>query len=222
MTPPPSRPRAILFDWDNTLVDTWESLRVAINAALVAFGHAPWTLAETRLRVRRSLRDTFPIMFGDRWQEARAIFYKTFEAEHLATVAELPGAGAALAELAAAVPLGVVSNKQGVLLRREADRLGWTGHFRSLVGATDAVRDKPDRAPVDLALQIMSQTSGKIDVSAVWFVGDTGLDMQAAHAAGCVPVLFGRGEGDEEALALHPPRFNVQNMDHLREIWRGL
>jgi phosphoglycolate phosphatase len=211
-------PRAILFDWDNTLVDTWETLRVAINAALQAFGQAPWTITETRQRVRRSLRDSFPELFGADWQAARDIFYRTFEAQHLATLEPLPGAGRLVAELAGHLPLGVVSNKQGPLLRREADRLGWTAHFKTLVGATDAARDKPDRAPVDLAMKGISIPN----LGHVWFVGDTALDMQTAHAAGCVPVLFGEGHGDMADLAAYPPRLIVQDMDHLGMVWRKL
>jgi len=191
-----ARPRAVLFDWDNTLVDSWETLRVAINAALVAFGQAPWTIAETRQRVRRSLRDSFPELFGDDWQQARDVFYKTFEAEHLKTV---------------------------TLLRREAEHLGWSGYFRSLVGATDAPRDKPDRAPVDQALAVLALSGKQTPQSQdVWFVGDTALDMQTAHAAGCVPVLFGAGHGEDAALAAYPPRFRVETLDDLGHIWRGL
>ena len=32
----PARPRALLLDWDNTLVDSWEGIRDALNTALVA------------------------------------------------------------------------------------------------------------------------------------------------------------------------------------------
>ncbi|HEY6335247.1 MAG TPA: hypothetical protein VI113_05115, partial [Alphaproteobacteria bacterium] len=43
-----TRPRALLFDWDSTLVDNWRSIETALNATLVAMGHAPWTAEETR------------------------------------------------------------------------------------------------------------------------------------------------------------------------------
>ncbi|MBL8806512.1 MAG: HAD family hydrolase [Rhodospirillales bacterium] len=213
-----TRPHAILFDWDNTLVDNWETIRTAINAALVAFGKAPWTLAETHARVRRSLRETFPEMFGAGWEDARDIFYRTFEAEHLATLREIEGAGAALAELARAAPLAVVSNKQGRLLRREADALGWTRHFHRLVGANDAARDKPDPAPVEMALNGIEIP----DRGRVWFVGDTALDMQAAHAAGCIPVLFGNTEQDQGTLERYPATFVVKSYGELLDIFRGL
>ncbi|HLJ20402.1 MAG TPA: HAD hydrolase-like protein, partial [Stellaceae bacterium] len=61
------RPRAILFDWDNTLVDSWPVIHEALVVTFEGMGHVPWTLEETKQRVRHSLRDAFPRLFGDRW-----------------------------------------------------------------------------------------------------------------------------------------------------------
>ena len=71
MSPLDRLPRAVVFDWDNTLVDTWPVIHDSMNAALAAMGHAPWSFDETRERVRRSMREAFPEMFGARWEEAR-------------------------------------------------------------------------------------------------------------------------------------------------------
>ena len=50
-------------------------------------------------------------------------------------------------------PQGVVSNKAGAFLRREVTYLGWNRFFGPVVGAGDAVADKPAPAPLLLALQ---------------------------------------------------------------------
>lgn len=185
-----SRPRAVLFDWDNTLVDNWAVIHTALNAALVAMGHERWTLEETRKRVRASARDSFPVLFGDRWEDAQTIFYDSFRKAHLEQLREMPGAGAMLDQLAAAgIYLGVVSNKNGAFLREEADHLGWTSRFGRIVGATDAARDKPAVEPVEMALE----GSGVGPGSEVWFVGDTDIDLVCAVNAGCVPILL-RGD----------------------------
>ena len=92
-------PRALLFDWDNTLVDTWVVIHHALKVTLAAMGHRPWTLEETRARVRASARDRFPILFGARADEAMEIFYRTFESDHLQTLREREGAGELLREL---------------------------------------------------------------------------------------------------------------------------
>jgi len=69
---PLRRPRAILFDWDNTLVDSWATIHEALNFLMRAMDKPEWSLAETRERVRLSLREAFPPLFGERWEEARA------------------------------------------------------------------------------------------------------------------------------------------------------
>ena len=74
------RPKALLFDWDNTLVDSWGTIHDAWVHTLTAMGHRPWTLEETRANVRKSLRDTFPEIFGGRWEEARALYLARFRA----------------------------------------------------------------------------------------------------------------------------------------------
>jgi phosphoglycolate phosphatase len=182
------RPRALLFDWDNTLVDSWGAIHHALKVTFEAMGREPWTLEQTRQRVRRSTRETFPELFGARAEEAAGIFYKTFESDHLDTLKAHEGAEALLRGLAEAGEyyLAVVSNKRGDLLRREAARLGWDGYFERLVGANDASRDKPAVDAVEMALG----DSGLAPGPEVWLVGDTDIDMVCAANAGCLPVLL--------------------------------
>jgi phosphoglycolate phosphatase len=196
------RPRALLFDWDNTLVDSWPTIHEALNTTLAAMGHAPWTLDESKERVRLSLRDSFPTLFKERWEEARQLYLDAFRAVHLDRLRALPGVVELLDHLKGEdLYLAVVSNKTGSILRREADRLGWTGYFRRLVGATDAAADKPDAAPVAMALG-----GGEIAAGPdVWFVGDTAVDMQCAINSGCVPVLLGPADPADREFAQFKP-----------------
>src|SRR6266567_2145227 len=83
-------PRAILFDWDNTLVDNWVVIAEAMNVVFSAFDMPLWSLAETKARVRASLRDSFPRMFGPRAKEAGRIFSDHFARHHLAALREMP------------------------------------------------------------------------------------------------------------------------------------
>lgn len=186
------RPAAIVWDWDNTLVDGWAAIAAGLNAAFAAFGLPGWTVEEVKARVRRSLRESFPELFGAEWERARDVFYAEVRARHLGVLSPMPGALEALRAGAALVPMAVNSNKQGPLLRAEAAHLGWAGLFRALVGAADAAADKPDPAPMRLALRACGVPAGP----EVWYVGDTALDMQAARAAGCAAVLLGGAEHD--------------------------
>jgi phosphoglycolate phosphatase len=212
------RPRAILFDWDNTLVDSWVTIHEALNITMAAMDKPLWSIQETKEKVRLSLRESFPHHFGERWEEARRIYLDKFSAIHLDRLTALPGRGELLERLAGdGIYLGVVSNKTGALLRREADELGWSARFGAIIGAGDAERDKPDAAPVRLALEPSGIGAGET----VWFVGDTGVDIECARNSGCVPVLLG-GEMPEAELAQCAPRLIVSDCFTLFRLIRGL
>ncbi len=207
-------PRAILFDWDNTLVDNWPSIHDALNATFSAMGHELWTLEQTKERVRRSLRDSFPEMFGERWTQARDIFYARFETAHLEHLAPLPGAAEMLAALAETdLYLGVVSNKTGRYLRAEAAHLGWDRHFACLVGATDTPADKPAPEVVIRALE----GSGIGPGPAVWFVGDGAIDVQCAQASGLTPVVV-EGPGTRAEMARHNIDEFIPDISYIAEV----
>lgn len=196
------RPRAIIFDWDNTLVDSWGTIHASLVETFEAMGHEPWTLEETRLRVRYSMRESFPKLFGDAWEEAARKFYDAFERLHIEHLAPLPGASDMLRQLhGAGFSLAVVSNKTGRYLREEAAHLEWQELFHCVVGAGDAARDKPAADPVHMALE----GAGVVAGADVWFVGDAGVDMEIAHVTGCTPVLLGSADlGSEEFTKFQP------------------
>lgn len=206
---PNTRPQAIIFDWDNTLVDSWLIIRDALNATFAEYDVPPWSLDDTKARVAKSLRDSFPELFGDAWEEAGKSFYGHFAAIHLDRLSPLDGAAEMLEELSQlGIYLGVVSNKTGNLLRAEAQQLGWDKYFGRIVGATDAVRDKPATDPVVMALRGSGIKLGPD----VWFAGDARIDMECALNAGCTPVLLraeppsnGEFSGADPALYLDAP-----------------
>lgn len=205
------RPRAILFDWDNTLVDSWATIHEALNLVMAAMEKPPWSFADTKAKVRLSLRESFPLHFGERWEEARAIYLDKFQAIHLERLTPLRGREAMLQALKGqGLYLAVVSNKTGDVLRREVDRLGWTELFGRVVGAGDCAVDKPACDPVHLALTASGIPAGE----EVWFVGDTAVDMECALNSGCVPVLLGEAAGADE-FARFAPRLSFADEETL-------
>ncbi len=212
-------PRAVLFDWDNTLVDNWVTITDAFNVTLTAMGHQPWTIDETRARVRASLRDSFPKLFGERWPEARRIYIDAFAGRHLATLKPLPGAETLLRALGArSLWVGVVSNKTGNFLRREVEHLGWGRYFHRVVGAGDAAKDKPAPDPVHLALAESGVRAGP----EVWFVGDTEMDMECAHSSGCLPVLLNAEPADPQVYAGRLPAWQGAGCADLARLIQNL
>ena len=184
-------PTILLYDWDNTLVDGWAGITAALNVVFARFQLPLWSVDDARARVRLSFRESFPALFGTDWEQARDVFLAELRARHLQHVTPMPGAAEVLAA-GGAWPQGVVSNKTGSFLRAEVQHLGWARHFRAVVGAGDAAADKPDPAPIVLALDGLGCAADR----SVWYLGDTALDMEAARAAGVTAVLVGDASHD--------------------------
>ncbi|MDX1738778.1 MAG: HAD hydrolase-like protein [Alphaproteobacteria bacterium] len=180
-------PNAIVFDWDNTLVNTWPVIHHALEKTYIAYDKKPMTLDEVMANVKYSLRDSFPEIFKDKWQEARDEFYRNFEKVHLQDLVPIDGSKDFLDELSKLqIPMALVSNKTGRYLRLEADHLDWSSFFINIIGAGDAKQDKPAVDPLIMALQ---GSDIQID-GAVWFVGDSEVDIQIAENAGCTGILL--------------------------------
>ncbi|MDX2028913.1 MAG: HAD hydrolase-like protein [Alphaproteobacteria bacterium] len=194
-------PRALIFDWDNTLVDSWAAIRTAINVTREAFDKAPWTMEEVRQNCGLAARDIFPEWFGKEWEKAYDIFYKSFD-DVRNQYGLQPGHGSHELLLwlkSRNIPSFVVSNKRGDYLRQESAQLKWNDLFLALIGSMDAPRDKPARDPVDMALKHGNLTPD----ASIWFVGDTGTDVQCARNAGCTPVFIGsKEEAEKEGVSL--------------------
>lgn len=215
----PPRPKAVIFDWDNTLVETWPAIHAALVRTFERYGLEPWTFEETKQRVRKSMRESFPPLFGDRWEEAGAFFKEAFTAIHLDFLKPAAGAEAMLADLKGqGIYLGVVSNKNGDVLRQEAAHLGWDGYFGCIIGAFDAPRDKPAADPVHLALAGSDIACGPD----VWFAGDTDIDLECAVTSGCIPVLVRAEMPRDSEFDEYPPAHYVMGCLALSNLIRRL
>ena len=139
-------PEAIIFDWDSTLVDNWQSIANALNATLIQMGKAPWTVTQVRQNSKNSAREAFPRLFGDQWEDALSFFYKAFRELHLTGIQPLAGAENLLQFLKEeGIYSGIISNKNGTFLRKEIKKLDCDKYFDNVLGATDLDVDKPSK-----------------------------------------------------------------------------
>lgn len=169
---------------------------LAYNAAREAFGHAPISLAESYHHIQGSLRDSFPILFGDGVERARKIFYDTFAANHLRALRPIEHAEEVLGVLRSRhIPASILSNKSGDFLRKEVDHLGWSHYFGGSIGAGDAEEDKPSPRAVDAALLPIGLKAN----ADIWLVGDAPVDIQCARAAGCTGIFVSGGDMQRHA-----------------------
>lgn len=183
-----SQPEAMIFDWDNTLVSTFELLKSSLNQALSHFNMTPWTDQEIRQRSQLSAKDSLPLLFGARWPEAMEIFTQCYQSQAPELLTPLAGALSLLqVNQRLNIRMAIISNKRSEILRQEIQQLGWENFFEVVIGSGDLHEDKPSPVPAHYVLKEMNIATGPN----VWFVGDMPVDWQCAEASGCLPIPIG-------------------------------
>ena len=156
-------PKAIIFDWDSTLIDNWQSIANALNATLIQMGKAPWSVAQVRQNSKNSAREAFPRLFGDQLKDALDFFYKAFRELHLTAIQPLPGAENLLQFLREeGIYSGIISNKNGTFLRKEIKKLDWNKYFDNVLGASDLDVDKPSKEILKLVDEAKNKKKSSI------------------------------------------------------------
>ncbi|HEY0901517.1 MAG TPA: HAD family hydrolase [Micavibrio sp.] len=208
-----SRPDAIFFDWDGTLVDTLPGLLIAHNHVRAQFGMPLWTTEQFHHEMKFSSRELYPVIYGDSAAEAIQILRDYMDKNIIKHLHPLRNAEVTLRRLhKAGIATGIVSNKRQEFLDREIAHLGWSRYLSVEAGSGFAVRDKPAGDPIRKALAAINL---KPEDSLVWFVGDTATDMLAAADAACLPVLLLHGESRAEIIENHSPAYVFNDCQEL-------
>lgn len=181
------RPRAVLFDLDGTLADTFPLIVSSWNAAVSPFSGKVYSTSDVISRF--GVTDTAMIqreLPREHWDRAEATYYSHYELNH-STVEVFPGVRELLAGLRGRrMPMGLMTGKGRRSATITLRCLGWESHFGSVVTGDDVVRQKP--APEGLL-----KVAGELGVGpgeCVW-VGDSPADMKAGKAAGMYTIAAG-------------------------------
>ena len=194
--------RSILFDLDGTLLNTLEDLGTSLNNVLERDGHPTHTMDTYRLFVGEGAeRLVFRALPPHKREENTICRYlQAFKEEYAyhwnVRIRPYPGITELLDDLTnRGTQLAVLSNKPHEYTVKCVSELlpNWT--FDVVFGQRDSVRRKPDPAG---ALEIVSVL--EIAPEECVFVGDTGVDMKTAVAAGMVPVGVTWGFRSREEL----------------------
>ncbi len=197
----------LIFDLDGTLADTVPDIAASMATAMASIDLP----APTEKQVRRAVGAGVTVLVERLVRDAtkRPVVQKAFlahYAEHLAdSTALYPGVKETLDTLSA-LPMAIVTNKPEGLSRRIVEALGIARHFRAIVGGDSLPVKKPN--PLALA-PALSALGG----SRPLFVGDSGIDLATARAAGIafVAVTYGyHGPGELDGAS--------QTVDHFSEL----
>jgi pyrophosphatase PpaX len=169
--------RAVLFDWDGTLLNSYEAdLRAYLSMFHTLGIH--WTEQELArhyspnwLRVYRAAR-----LPRSKWMEADRLWTRAYKGENPPLLA---GARRVVRLLARKYELGIVTSGNRPRVRRQLREHQLTGYFSACVCSEDAVKKKPHPEPLQLALKRLRR-----DPEHCVYVGDTAEDIEMARSAG--------------------------------------
>lgn len=213
---PVTRPEAVIFDLDGTLVDTVEA---RINAWLAVFReegiraerrHVAALIGTDGKRLAREVATTAGIMLGPGRDEAIDARCGAIFAELNRRPRPLPGVHDLLRRLAAAgLPWAIATSSRREQVAASVDALDLASP-PLIVDGTHVQRAKP--AP-DLLLLAAEELHA--ERSSCWYVGDATWDMLAASAAGMVGVGVTSGAVDAATLLNAGARHVVASLAEL-------
>lgn len=210
------RPKAVFFDWDGTLVDSYRFLHDAHNYTRAQFGMPPFTIEEFGNYFGKPRELLYTQIYGaENIEEAKGYFEGYVYAHHAEKLKPLPGAQDLLETLFAMnIPCGVVTNKKRELVEAEIANYNWQKHFVSVVGAGEAGEDKPSPKPLKLALQ---HAGLGLQLDDIWFVGDTDNDLACSNGVGTQSILIASDELASPLLSEFRVDLHANNCAALRE-----
>lgn len=194
-----SNQKALLFDFDGTLVDTAEAICRSFRHVLMSHGLTPMEDQQIRMLIGQPLRDMFKLATGyeasQRIEQLASDYRKISSRRGGECVRLFPGVEDFLSGVSGDVRKGIVTSRSHAGTRSILKGFGLEVHFHAVVGIDDVLRPKPDPEPV---LQALEQLRAVPDRAVM--VGDTVSDMMAGADAGTKTVGITSGSYSREEL----------------------
>lgn len=223
MPAPFSSIRAVGFDLDGTLIDSLPDLTTAINAMLRKLDYSALSQATIRTLVGDGAESLVERALaagrGDRARdvpgsEALRIFKEIYSQQLFRDSRLYPGVIPTLEALrGAGLALFCVTNKDGALARPLMRAAGLEPHLAFTIGTHTRAERKPSPA---MLLRAAAQL--RLAPQQVLYVGDSVIDMEAAHAAGCTGVAVSYGYDERVRAGAGSPAAMVSSFGDLTRL----
>jgi HAD superfamily hydrolase (TIGR01549 family) len=207
--------KAVLFDWDGTLLDSYEADSSAYLAMFQEMGIA-WGLEKLELHYSPNWLHVYRAakLPRSRWEDASRAWRKQYATHNPKLV---PGARRVLARVARHHRLGLVTSgdRDRVLRQLRAFRL--TRLFAARVCAGDTRLRKPHPAPLRLALRQM-----RLKPAACVYVGDSAQDLEMSRRAGVRSIAVLGRFPTEKGIRAAKPDYLLSSISELPEVLETL
>jgi len=199
--------RAVLFDWDGTLVDSAAASLRSYVSLFASYGIA-YGVDEFERTYSPNWHRTYE-MIGlprEKWDEADERWLTTYADEANAL---LPGTEDALTRLqAAGLAQGLVSSGSRPRVERDVARLGVERFFRVVICGGDTPNRKPHPEPLQVALGRLG-----VEPGGAAYLGDSPEDVEMARAAGVFAIGIPGAFPNRRALEASAPDLFVASLD---------
>ena len=202
---------AVLFDWDGTLLDSFDADSSAYLAMFREMG-IPWGLEELARHYSPNWYNVYRAakIPRARWDAANLAWRKQYASHKPKLVV---GARRLLAWVGRRYDLGLVTSGDRDRVTRQLRHFRLTGLFASRVCADDTLQKKPHPAPLRLALKQM-----RLKPSACIYVGDAPQDLEMARRAGVRGVAVLGRFPTEKSLRAAQPEFLLESITDLPRV----
>lgn len=186
--------RAVLFDFDMTLIDSSHAITDCMNGMAADLGLLKVTREQVLSTIGLPIEAAWRTLWGDFRPEWLDHYRNNYSARERNALRPFPGTVPLLERLAArGIRKGVVTNRRYARVSVEA--VGLAPFFEAIVGLESVERPKPFPDSLLLGLRLL-----EVDCGAALFVGDTDIDMKTGMAAGVRTVGICSGNHREEEL----------------------
>jgi HAD superfamily hydrolase (TIGR01549 family) len=202
---------AVLFDWDGTLLDSFDADSSAYLAMFREMG-IPWGLDELALHYSPNWYNVYRAakLPRARWDAANLAWRKQYANHKPKLVA---GARRVLTQIRRHHRLGLVTSGDRDRVTSQLRYFRITRFFTSRVCADDTARKKPHPAPLRLALKQMA-----LRANACVYVGDSPHDLEMARRAGVRSIAVLGRFPTETGLRASRPEFLLDSITELPAI----
>ncbi len=213
--------KAVLFDFDYTLVDSSRAVIACVNHALQELGHEKAESDAIRRTIGKSLQVTYNLLTGDESIEKAEKFLKLFVARADAVMTDMtvliPSALDIVRDLRmAGYRTGIVTTKYRYRIEEILERNSIPSPADVIIGGDDVTHTKPHPEGIVTAMRKLSVTPEN-----TIFVGDSLADAGAAIGAGVRFIAVLSGVTCEEEFAEYNPHAIISDMTQLPAILNG-